>query len=157
MFDIFDFMRSSWRPEDSQSVSYRKATSGHVCQKYRKPSALPSSIMTLSPKMMHSKRLVATSRDRILRIGFERAFRSIAATPILIRCVSSSDSVIISSAGLTSGTGTGAILTRWIRWRKVNRREDAKRLLLGTLKGMKEPSWQLWNAIVGMNGGLNSV
>lgn len=41
----------------------------------------PSSRMTLSPKTVISNFPVASSRERMLRMGRERALRSMAATP----------------------------------------------------------------------------
>lgn len=44
----------------------------------------PSSKMTLSPKTVMSNLPVASSLDKMLRIGFDRAFRSMAATPVIV-------------------------------------------------------------------------
>lgn len=45
----------------------------------------PSSRITLSPNTVISNLPVASSRERMFRIGFERALRSIAATPACSR------------------------------------------------------------------------
>lgn len=44
--------------------------------------SLPSSRMTLSPKTVISNLPVASSLERMLRMGRERALRSMAATPM---------------------------------------------------------------------------
>lgn len=62
---------------------------------------LPSSRITLSPKTVISNLPVASKRERMFLIGFERAFLSIAATPIYPPMSNDQWTIEVGTGGLT--------------------------------------------------------